>query len=495
MSVTERQKILVVGSGFSGSLLAAILQKYGYDVTLIDKCSHPRFAIGESSTPTAGFILKSLVDRYNLQELLPLTRYGLWREHLTEIGVGVKRGFSYFFHEPGGKSSITPTHESELLVAASSSQEMADTHWYRQDVDSLLFTFAARQGVTCWEPAQINRARFDESTHRWQVQLDIRKDDLEFHWIIDASGASEVMSGLTIHEASDRASLETKTSAVFAHFKNVRRFDQILLEARMDISDFPFPSDDAAQHHVLQSEWLWNLRFDNGISSLGLVTDLHRSNESGQWSNMLAAYPSIQLMLQDAEFDVATPTLRRTGRLQRLAPAAVGPGWVALPNTIGFIDPLHSTGIAHALSGVERLAGIFTQDSVCKDELSRYGESVYSELNLIDQLIAGCYKMMPSKRHFEAYCMLYFAAAHSYETCRKELVSSKQAPGIFLLNEPQMIEVIRKGYHLATEIAETQRWDEPDLFEQQIRELISPFDQIGLCNPDVHSMYGYTAVL
>ncbi len=91
MSVTERRKILVVGSGFSGSLLASILQKDGNDVTLIDKSSHPRFAIGESSTPTAGFILKSLIDRYDLQELKPLTRYGLWREHLSEIGVGVKR--------------------------------------------------------------------------------------------------------------------------------------------------------------------------------------------------------------------------------------------------------------------------------------------------------------------------------------------------------------------------------------------------------------------
>jgi len=495
MSVTERRKILVVGSGFSGSLLASILQKHGNDVTLIDKSSHPRFAIGESSTPTAGFILKSLIDRYDLQELKPLTRYGLWREHLSEIGVGVKRGFSYFFHRPGRQSSITPTHESELLVAASRSQETADTHWYRPDVDTLLFTFAARQGVTCWNPAQITQARFDESTHCWQVQLNTHKDTLKFHWIIDASGASEVMCGLTTREANGPVALETRTSAVFAHFKNVRRYDHVLLKAGMDISDFPFSSDDAAQHHVLQSQWLWNLRFDNGVSSLGLVSDLNRKVDRGQWSDMIADYPSIQLMLQDAEFDEVTPTLRQTGRLQRLASSAVGLGWVALPNTIGFVDPLHSTGIAHSLSGVERLAGIFTQKTVCTEALHQYAESVYSELNLIDQLIAGCYKLMPSKRYFEAYCMLYFVAAHSYETCRMEVSSSKQGPGIFLLDDPRMIELIRTGYHLASQIAEKQCWDEPELFEQQIRELIRPFDRIGLCNPDVQSMYGYTAVL
>ena len=47
MPVVNGPKILVIGSGFSGSIVAAILRKHGHHITLIDKSSHPRFAIGE----------------------------------------------------------------------------------------------------------------------------------------------------------------------------------------------------------------------------------------------------------------------------------------------------------------------------------------------------------------------------------------------------------------------------------------------------------------
>ena len=47
------KRFLVIGAGFSGSLLSAILARHGKQVTLIDRGEHPRFAIGESSTPAA----------------------------------------------------------------------------------------------------------------------------------------------------------------------------------------------------------------------------------------------------------------------------------------------------------------------------------------------------------------------------------------------------------------------------------------------------------
>ena len=63
VSAIDNRTILIIGSGFSGSLLATILAKSGVKVILIDRQSHPRFAIGESSTPTATLILKSLIKR------------------------------------------------------------------------------------------------------------------------------------------------------------------------------------------------------------------------------------------------------------------------------------------------------------------------------------------------------------------------------------------------------------------------------------------------
>lgn len=492
-AVDKEQSFLVIGGGFSGSLLATILAKSGFPVTLINRERHPRFAIGESSTPTAGFILKSLVQRFDLQELDPLTKYGLWSRHYPQISCGVKRGFSYFFHQPGSQIQITPSHDFELLVAASQSRETADTHWYRQDVDAFLFAYAASNGVACMSDAALTNAKYNPAGH-WEVRLNSTGPLRQFDWIIDASGAGEVMSRLTGSPRRTEAPFVTNTSACYGHFRNVPRYDDLLTDAGMDTSDFPFPSDDAAQHHMFNAQWLWSLRFENGISSLGLVTDLNRRNE-GDWEEMLNTYPAMATLLQESIPSAATPELRVSGRMQRQARQGCGPNWVALPNTIGFVDPLHSTGIAHSLSGVERLAEIFLYSQDTSADVSAYASAVYKELHFIDRLISGCYKLMPSKRHFEAYCMLYFTAAHNYETQRMESQANRTVPGIFLSDDPQMVDLIEQGFELACRIEASGDWTEPVLFEQQIRNLISPVDRVGLCNPELCSMYASTAVL
>ena len=43
--------VAVIGSGFGGSLTALALRARGQRVVLIERGRHPRFAIGESSTP------------------------------------------------------------------------------------------------------------------------------------------------------------------------------------------------------------------------------------------------------------------------------------------------------------------------------------------------------------------------------------------------------------------------------------------------------------
>ena len=90
--------MVVLGAGFAGSLMALICRRLGYDVLLIDHGRHPRFAIGESSTPIGNSILQSLARRYDLPQLLPLAKFGSWCNELPELMCGLKRGFSYFAH-------------------------------------------------------------------------------------------------------------------------------------------------------------------------------------------------------------------------------------------------------------------------------------------------------------------------------------------------------------------------------------------------------------
>ena len=53
--------VLILGSGLAGSLTAAILARHGAKVLLIDAAQHPRFAVGESTTPqTIGRLVSTL---------------------------------------------------------------------------------------------------------------------------------------------------------------------------------------------------------------------------------------------------------------------------------------------------------------------------------------------------------------------------------------------------------------------------------------------------
>ena len=77
--------VAIIGSGFGGSLTALILDRIGLRPVLIDRASHPRLVLGESSTPLADMKLKSLSQKYGLARVEPLAEYGSWQRAYPEI--------------------------------------------------------------------------------------------------------------------------------------------------------------------------------------------------------------------------------------------------------------------------------------------------------------------------------------------------------------------------------------------------------------------------
>ena len=138
--------LAIVGSGFGGSILAMIARRLGLRVALLERGRHPRFAIGESSSPLAGILIEQLADRYELPGLKPLASYGAWQRAYPDVGCGLKRGFTYFKHDTGRSFAVAPDRSNQLLVAASPNDELSDTHWLRADVDAFLMREAVAVG-------------------------------------------------------------------------------------------------------------------------------------------------------------------------------------------------------------------------------------------------------------------------------------------------------------------------------------------------------------
>ena len=497
--------IAVLGSGFAGSLTTLIVDRIGLRPVLVDRARHPRFAIGESSTPIANLVLEDLARRYQLPRLRPLTAYGSWQATYPSVGCGLKRGFSFFKHEVDQTFVPDPTHANELLVTASSEDEHSDTQWLRADIDQFLVREVERAGLPVLDETEITELDVPDvtDTGRWVLRghCGTTPVSITAGFVIDATGAGGVLPralGLT----NDVSSVRTRSRAVFSHFVGVEPWHDRLTALGGHVGDHPFCCDDAAQHHVLAGAWLWMLRFNNGLTSAGLAIDDRRHpydpavTAAQEWDRWLHRYPSLADQFRHATVAERPGTLRHTGRLQRRITDVVGRHWALLPHTAGFIDPLLSTGIAHTLCGIERLMHVvehYWRDACFESQLRNYEQAVHTELTLIDELVSGCYDSFGRFGLLTTYTMLYFAAATSYE--QRRLATTDRFSGLFLCAEDAALRQAMRDVRGqlsslldADELSAAQIAD----FERMVERSIAPFNRVGLCDARAGNMYRYT---
>lgn len=493
MSSADRYDIAILGAGFGASLLAAILSKHGMHVCLINQGSHPRFAVGESSTPAADFILGRLCETYKLNELAPLTQFGLWRDAYPDIRCGCKSGFSYFWHGSGDEYKPTDAHENELLVAASASRDVADTQWYRADVDQFVCKYSVMCGADYFDNTQIGSISHI-GDYDWKLSLRRQTEDCELRadFLIDATGpAAILLNHLEIEDDTD--CLRTNTSAIYSHFENVLQMSEWLQDYATDQKDFPYPVDDSAIHHVFNDGWLWQLRFEDGLCSLGYVFNKATSSTHSHvddWESLLADKPILREITKATRLAKSPGQIIKSNRLQRLKQRAAGADWAALPFTAGFIDPLHSTGIAHTLLGVERLAQLLISRNSSKMtlKLEEYSTKIIRELRHIDRLVSLCYEGINSFPRWSAACMLYFAAATSFE---KNYSSGHD--DFLLADDLHFRTLLEEVSTLLKSSPAVFSESQSDPVLSAVREGIQPFNHVGLFSPQIPNMYFHTA--
>lgn len=468
--------LAIIGSGFSASLLAMIARRIGLSVVLIERGAHPRFAVGESTSPLMNLIIEQLAERYDLPRLLPLTAFGAWRRTYPEIVCGLKRGFTYFKHEANLPYSAKPDRSNQLLVAASPNDEVADTHWLRADVDHFLLREAIALDAEYSDHTELTEVEFAGG-----VQLRGERHGKAFRaragLLIDASGANGFLSRkLNLAGGFDDF---PPTQALFSHFTGVHRCDQM---PEYETGDSPpYPLDDAAVHHVFDGGWMWVLRFGNGVVSAGFVVtdelaaELKLAEGETAWRRFLKRFPTIAAQFAGAE------AIREFTWMPRVASrvrAAAGADWAMSPSA-AFVDPLFSTGMPLALLGVERISKLLEQG---RPAFTEYNTVTLAEADHTARFIAACYAAFPRFENFAAYSMFYFAAASYCEMARR--LNAEHLVQCFLAadRQPFAAETLRLG--------ELLRHARPTDFAARVKACIEPLNIAGLCDAGKRNWYG-----
>ncbi|MCI0433890.1 MAG: tryptophan 7-halogenase, partial [Gemmatimonadetes bacterium] len=450
----------------------------------------------------ADLVLGDLARRYGLERVAPLAKFGTWRRAYPELVCGLKRGFSYFHHEAGRPFAPRHDRENELLVTASIEDALADTHWLRSDVDQFLANEAAAAGIPFLDRTEVSLSRTRDGWSLTGTRA-AEEFDIRARFVIDASGEAQALPR-ALGIASRADGFHTNSRTVFAHFADVESWHDLMAAMGSAVGDHPFRCDHAALHHILDDGWMWQLGFVNGVMSAGFVLDaaLHPPGTSAsaeeEWNAFLRRYPSIAEQFEGARAVAPPGGLRKSGRLQRLADRIAGEDWVLLPYTAGFVDPMHSGGIAQTLCGIERLIQIMSEHwskPTLPAALTQYAETVRREIMLIDALVSGGYLARRDFRLFAAYASTYFAAATTAEQRR---VRGTQRDGAALLcaDDPAFRQVVDTLHgELRALVAEGPVSDKRVAgFEDRVAQLIAPYNVAGLCDPSVRNMYRYTAI-
>jgi FADH2 O2-dependent halogenase len=474
--------LAVLGSGFGGSLLAMAARRLGLRVLLLERSAHPRFAIGESTSPLANLLLEELSQRFDLPRLMPFATYGTWKQTYPEVAVGLKRGFTFYQHQEGRPYGPDPQRERQLMVAASPYDEVADTHWYRPDFDHFLVREAQELGVEYVDRVAISGVCRDGESTSLEGEREGRRLTYRARFVVDASGPRGALSRLFALPESSFAGFP-RTQALFTHFRGVDLFAPLGVPRG---ETPPYPPDDAALHHVFGGGWMWVLRFENGITSAGfavedaMARDLRLEDRDGAWQRFLDRFPSIR-----QQFEGAEPVLPffRIPRLSYRCEQMAGPGWAMLPSAAAFIDPLFSTGFPLTLLGIHRLGSVLHEawgTPSLGDRLREYAAVTSREAETAALLVGASYACFEDFPAFADLSMLYFTAA-SYSEMARRLGRPDLASEFLLQNQMTFRSAFRRHCEAA------RRGDRSGL--TAIAADAEPVNIAGLSDPGKRNWY------
>lgn len=392
--------VIVLGSGIAGSMLALVLQRAGIRTLCIERKTHPRFVIGESTVPTTSVLLKQLAHDYNIPELAEVAHYlGLRGNACT---AWPKQGFWHGIHREGER--LDPRHEHFLetfLLPLG-----PDVHMLRADADAFLVSLFPKYGVEYQDNTDVLSFEANPSGAQLTLRGTQGESQVQARFVVDATGhASFLAHRFGLRDEEPR--LATNTRSIFSHFKGVPPLDELYGGCN---PAFRFRRDGATMHHSFRGGWIWVIPFDSGITSVGLELDRSRHplderiSPEDEFRSVIERYPSVADHLGGM---TAIRPMIRTDRIQFTSRTILGDGFILSPHAAAFIEPLYSSGILLTCLFISRFARDAQEAQAAgdwsKERFRPIERTFFAEVEQIDHVVDGSIQSFRHNELFKQY--------------------------------------------------------------------------------------------
>jgi FADH2 O2-dependent halogenase len=390
--------VVILGSGLAGSVTALCLVRQGLRVMILEKGTHPRFALGESTTTPSSLWLKVLADRFDAPELKHISSAEGIRSHVAPTS-GIKSNFGFLYHEKGAEKmtrswqAVIP--QADASDASSGPPPSSEMHYFRQDIDEYLWSTALEAGAVGRSGCTVTDVVFREGGATVETGAG---ESIDCRFVIDASGYRSVVAD-TLGLREDPPKMRTNSRAMFTHMKGVKPYE--------DVDDEPpplVPWSTGTLHHIFDGGWMWVIPFNNvagsqnDLCSVGLSYDNKRFPRDPEvspeeaWAGFLEEYPAIRR--QFAEAEPVMPWIA-TDRIQYSSSRCVGDRFWLTAHAAGTVDALYSFGNINTFqsiaTGVRLVLEAFEHDTFTEAHFQPLQRLTDNLLRFQDRIVYGSY--------------------------------------------------------------------------------------------------------
>lgn len=466
MNNNDTKDVIVVGAGLAGSITSLILAKLGYKTLMIDKGSHPRFSLGESSTYITAELFRYLGVKYDIPQLMNIAYYEDISLNHQSITVGSKKYFQYMWHDKDAKQSVKNAMFTEVI----SEIPKPVCQYLRSDLDQYLYSQAIEMGVEAIDHADIVNIKIDDL-----VCVDYIHDNnltqLSGKFIIDATGYNSVLDRfIGFDRQTSPANVPLKSRSIFCHFSGVERLERVMEENVNFDKHWCADRQLATQHHCFNGGWFWFIPFDNGVTSVGvnLDLDLYPDNDIAaeqEFWQLVNECPVVKQLLDSANSE---RDFIKTSRLQFTSENFVGDRWAALSAAVFGLDAWQSSGLSTSLMSIDRLIEvlhhqIFPLNLFDASLLQSYQKVLKTEYTAVAQLIHGVYKSLKHPELFSLYCLIPFIGSLSFMKDKKYQYCNDEAGLIYNLGDKEFKRLVEKAYNFVIKLSKLDAVSESDV--------------------------------